>query len=164
MRDLKLLRRLSYLALAIAYLQIVFGAIVRISNSGFGCGDHWPKCAGNWFPPLDRPDLIIELTHRYLAVTVTVAIGLLLVAAFRRRAEPAVGGRGGVLNAALLATTLVVTAALFGAITVKMQLNPFIIVVHLAIAMSLLATLAAAAMRTGGLGAASLAGPPATKS
>ncbi len=158
------IRRLAYAALAIAYLQVVFGAVVRITNSGFGCGDHWPKCAGTWFPPLDRPDLIIELTHRYLALSVTVAIGALLVAAFRRRAEPAVGARGGVLNAALLATTLVVTAALFGAVTVKMQLNPLLIVAHLTIAMALLATLAAAAMRAGGIGVASLDGPPAPKS
>ena len=39
-------RRLAYLALFLAYAQIVFGAIVRITDSGMGCGDHWPKCNG----------------------------------------------------------------------------------------------------------------------
>ena len=37
---MKTLRRLSYVALAIAFLQIVFGAIVRITGSGWGCAAH----------------------------------------------------------------------------------------------------------------------------
>ena len=48
-------------------LHLVFGAIVRISGSGMGCGDNWPKCYGYWFPPFSRPDLIVEVSHRYLA-------------------------------------------------------------------------------------------------
>ena len=58
------LRRLSILSLILGVGQVVFGAIVRITGSGLGCGDHWPKCEGHWFPPLDRPDLIIEVSHR----------------------------------------------------------------------------------------------------
>ena len=61
------LRRLSILSLILGVGQVVFGAIVRITGSGLGCGDHWPKCEGHWFPPLDRPDLIIEVAHRYIA-------------------------------------------------------------------------------------------------
>jgi len=34
------IRRLSYVALLIAFAQIVFGAIVRITGSGWGCGEH----------------------------------------------------------------------------------------------------------------------------
>ena len=45
---MKSIRRLSYAALVIAFAQIVFGAIVRISGSGWGCGEHWPKCDGRW--------------------------------------------------------------------------------------------------------------------
>jgi len=47
---LKVVRRLSYLALTLAYLQIVFGAIVRITGSGLGCGDTWPDCFGSFTP------------------------------------------------------------------------------------------------------------------
>ena len=60
--------------LLVAFAHIVFGAIVRISGSGMGCGDNWPKCYGYWIPPMTRPDLIIEVTHRYLAVALFVAI------------------------------------------------------------------------------------------
>jgi heme A synthase len=146
------LRRLAWVTLVLAYLQIVFGAIVRITGSGLGCGNHWPKCNGSWFPPHDRIDLIIEITHRYIAAGLTVAIIALLVTAFLKRTDDGVGGRGGVLRPAALAAALVVVAALVGAATVKMLLNPFVIALHLAIAMTLLAVLATAVMRSGGLG------------
>lgn len=147
------LRRLSYTALALAFAQIVFGAIVRITGSGMGCGDHWPKCAGQWFPPHDRIDLIIEITHRYIALALTIVVIGLFLTAFRDRRKQGVAGPGGVLRPAGVAVGLVVTAALLGAITVKMALNPFIIAAHLTIAMSLLATLAIAVARAGGFAA-----------
>jgi heme A synthase len=145
------LKRLSLAALILAFAQIVFGAIVRITGSGMGCGDHWPKCAGAWFPPHDRIDLIIEISHRYLALALSLVILALVIAAFTSRRKPGVGGRGGVLRPAIIAGILVVTAALLGAITVKLLLNPLVIVAHLTIAMSLLATLAVALFRSGGL-------------
>ncbi len=147
------LRRLSYAALVLAFAQIVFGAIVRISGSGMGCGNHWPKCAGQWFPPANRIDLIIEITHRYIALGLTIVVIGLVVAAFLKRAEAGVGGEGGVLRPAAAAAGLVIAAALLGAITVKLALNPIIIATHLTIAMSLLATLALAAGRAGGFAA-----------
>jgi heme a synthase len=147
------LRRLSYAALSLAFAQIVFGAIVRITGSGMGCGDHWPKCAGQWFPPANRIDLIIEITHRYIALGLSIGVIALLVAAFMKRREPGVAGPGGVLRPAAIAVALVITAALLGAITVKMALNPFVIATHLTIAMTLLATLAIAAGRAGGFAA-----------
>jgi len=158
-----LLRRLSYAALALAVVHIIFGAIVRISGSGFGCGDDWPKCEGAWFPPLDRPDLIIEYLHRVLASVLSMVIVVLLVLAFRKRSDPAIGGRGGVLRAAILASVVVVLTALFGAVIVKLELqNRLVVVMHLVLAMVLVAALVAAAMRAGGFGAASL-GPIATE-
>src|SRR5690349_24494642 len=97
------LRRLSILSLILGIGQVVFGAIVRIAGSGMGCGDHWPKCQGHWFPPLDRADLIIEVTHRYFAATLSVAIVALLALALIRRGIQGVRGPGGVLRAASLA-------------------------------------------------------------
>ena len=149
---LALLRGLGYLSTILAFAQIMFGAIVRITGSGMGCGDHWPTCQGYLFPPLERPDLIIEVTHRYIAATVTIAILALLAVAYHRRSEPGVGGRGGVLRSAVLAALLVLTAAVFGGITVKLSLNPYVIVTHLAIAMTLLAVLSIAVLRAGGWG------------
>ena len=149
-----LIRRLAWAALVIGFGQVVFGAIVRITGSGLGCGNHWPDCNGFLIPPLDRPDLIIEVLHRYFAAGLTVAIVALLAVSAARRAQAGVGGAGGVLRAATLAATLVVTAALFGGLIVKLDLqNRYVVVVHVAIAMSLLATLASAVVRSGGLGA-----------
>ena len=148
-----LLRRLSIAALAVAVLHVIFGAIVRISGSGFGCGDHWPKCHGDWFPPFNRADLVIEVTHRYLAFGLSLVILALLAATWSRRAERGIRGPGGILRPAALAAVLVVAAALFGAVIVKLELaNRMVVVVHLGIAMTLIATLVVASIRAGALG------------
>ena len=151
-RSLWAVRALAYGALILVFAQIMFGAIVRITGSGMGCGDHWPTCQGYLIPPFERPDLMIEVTHRYIAAAVTIVILSLLAVAYSRRSQPGVGGRGGVLRAAVLATVLVLVAAIFGGITVKLSLNPYVIVTHLAIAMTLLAVLSVAVLRAGGWG------------
>lgn len=117
---MKSLRRLSIAALSVTYLHLVFGGVVRITGSGMGCGDHWPKCNGSWVPPLDNPTVLIEWTHRLLALLVILSIAAFAVAAWRRRADPRVGGRSGVLRAALLALALVTGVALLGMVTVKL--------------------------------------------
>jgi cytochrome c oxidase assembly protein subunit 15 len=147
-------RRTAFAALAVAFVHIVFGAIVRISGSGMGCGDNWPKCYGYWFPPLARPDLIIEVSHRYLAAALFVSIAALFATAWRHRAAPGVAGRGGVLRAAGTAVALWFAPAIFGGITVFVGNAPWATVVHKLLAASLLAVLATVVMRAGGLGAA----------
>lgn len=151
---MRALRRFGYVGFGVACLHLVFGAIVRISGSGMGCGDHWPRCYGRWFPPLDRPDLIVEVSHRYLASILLLALLALLAVAWRRRDEPGVSGRGGVLRAAALAAALGVSAALLGAITVKLGNAPFATLAHWTVAMSLVASLVAAIIRSGGFGGA----------
>ena len=148
-------RKYTVAAFLVACAHLIFGAIVRISGSGMGCGDHWPKCYGSFFPPLSRPDLIIEVSHRYLASILLLSLITLAVVSWRRRSEPGVGGPGGVLNAALLAVTLGFTAALLGAVTVKLGNAPFATLAHWTVAMSLVATVAASMIRAGGLGGAS---------
>jgi heme A synthase len=157
MRSLSALRRFSYAALLVAFTHLVFGGIVRISGSGMGCGDHWPLCYGHLFPPMDRPDLVVEWTHRLLASILVLTVVAFAVVAWRARAEPRVGGRGGVLRAAVLAVIVVITAALLGAVTVKLGNPPYATVAHWLVAMTLFATLGAAAMRAGALGGAAAA-------
>lgn len=146
------LRGFAYATLFIAFAHLVFGGIVRISGSGMGCGDHWPKCYGRWFPPMDRTDLVIEISHRYLAAFLILSIAALVVAAFLRRAEPGVGGPGGVLRAATAALAVVVATALFGALTVIMGNPPHATVAHWLLAAGLFGLLAATVIRAGGLG------------
>jgi heme A synthase len=146
-------RRLAYLALFLAYAQIVFGAVVRITDSGMGCGDHWPKCNGLWFPALDNTELIIEITHRWIAAALLIATLALVASAYLHRHQPRIGGRRGVLRAASLAAGLWLAPAILGAVTVWLELPPLVVVVHLALAMTLLAVLAVTVMRAGGFGA-----------
>src|ERR1051325_10462526 len=112
------LRRFSYAALGVAFTHLVFGAIVRISGSGMGCGDHWPKCYGYWFPPMSRPDLIVAVSHRYLASILTLTVIALVVTAWRHRTETGVGGAGGPLRTAIGALIAVFSAAVLGGVTV----------------------------------------------
>lgn len=150
------LRRLSYITLGIALTHLVFGAVVRITGSGMGCGDNWPKCYGHWFPPFDQPTLVIEWTHRLLAALLITAVVALALTAFAKRGVPAVAGRGGVVRAASLAAVVVVVTAIFGAITVWLGNVWYATVVHWLLAATLLAALAAAVIRAGGLGGTSV--------
>jgi heme a synthase len=149
---MKAVRRLSICALVVACLHLVFGAIVRISGSGMGCGDNWPKCYGHWFPPLSRPDLVIEVSHRYLASILVLTVVSMAVMAYRHRTETGVSGPGGVLRSALGAVAAVFTAAILGGITVKMGNAPLATVAHWLVAMTLLAMVATTAVRAGTLG------------
>ena len=146
------LRRYAYASFGVAITHLVFGAIVRISGSGMGCGDHWPKCYGSWFPPLSRPDLVIEVTHRYLASILLLSLIVLLAAAWQRRTEAGVDGAGGVLRSAALAVALGVSAALLGAMTVKLGNATFATLAHWTVAMSVVAAVVTTVIRTGGLG------------
>jgi heme a synthase len=150
----KRLSRLGVASVVLTYLHLVFGGIVRISGSGMGCGDHWPKCNGAWLPPLDNPIVAIEWTHRLLATLVLLAIALLALEARRHRAEPGVGGAGGVQRAAATALVLVIAVALLGMVTVKLGNRPIATVAHWTLAMALLAVVTAAAVRAGAFGGA----------
>jgi heme a synthase len=149
---MRFVRRLSIAALVVACLHLVFGAIVRISGSGMGCGDHWPKCYGYWFPPFNRPDLIVEVSHRYLASILTLTVTSLVVVAYLNRREARVGGPGGALRSAIGAFGAVITAAVLGGVTVKFGNAPWATVAHWLVAMTLLALVATTAIRSGALG------------
>ncbi len=154
----------SLIALVVSLVHVVFGAIVRITGSGMGCGDHWPRCYGRWFPPLERMDLIIEVFHRYLAVFLLVSILAAVGTAWQHRRVAGVSGRGGVLRALVLMLGVAVFAAVFGAITVKVHNAAWATVVHKLIAAVTLAASTVAVIRAGGLGAARVvAGSGTTK-
>src|SRR5439155_951772 len=138
--------RLAWSAAAATYLLIVLGAIVRITGSGMGCGDHWPLCHGRLFPPLDELGTLIEWTHRLVAAVVSVLVAGLAGYAWslRQRAgspEQFNPGRG-----AYVALGLLIVQILLGAVTVKLSLPPWTVVLHLGTAMLLLATLLVAAL------------------
>jgi heme a synthase len=164
---MSLVRRLSWLALGVAFVHSVFGAIVRISGSGMGCGEHWPDCNGVLVPAFTSYTTVIELTHRCLAATLLGVTGALVVVAWRQvpsqvrsqvrsqvPRQASLGGEGSVLRAASLALALEIVAALVGMVVVMLALSSrALIAVHYTIAMATLATLVVAVQRAGGLGA-----------
>jgi heme o synthase len=145
------LRRLAWAGSGFALGLIVIGGIVRITGSGMGCGDHWPRCDGEWFPPLDLQTLI-ESSHRWFAALVSLLVFAVAAVAFRRhRSEPRLR------NPALLAAFLLVVQVLLGAVTVKLVLPPWAVITHFANAMLLLAALLVLALRATARGPAALA-------
>ena len=123
---------LAWSAAVCTYLLIVLGAVVRITGSGMGCGDHWPLCNGRLFPPLDDIGTVIEWSHRLLASIVSILVAALAFVAWRTRVAR---------KSSYTALGLIVPQVLLGAITVKTGLTPAIVVLHLATAMLLLAAL-----------------------
>jgi heme A synthase len=148
----KALARLALVALGVTYLHLVFGGIVRITGSGMGCGDDWPKCNGSWVPPFGNPAVMIEWTHRLLALLVIVFIATLAFAAWCQRGQSGVRGAGGVLRPAVISLVLVITVALVGMVTVKLGNTAMATVAHWTLAMILLASLGVTAVRAGALG------------
>jgi heme A synthase len=129
------MRRLV-LATAIAtFVLIIVGGVVRVSDSGLGCGPAgsgfhgWPFCNGDVVPGMDL-NSVVEYTHRALAGVVSIMIVAIVVLAWRRHREylvPAV---------ALLA--LILAQAALGGATVEDNLEEAYVAAHLGLAMLLL--------------------------
>src|SRR5216684_2588847 len=133
--------RLAWTAATFTYLLIILGAIVRITGSGLGCGEHWPLCNGKLLPPLDLPTLI-EYGHRLAAAAVSVLVAALAVYGWwLRREAPSSTALHRPGAAAYVALMLLVLQVALGAVTVKLSLPPWTVILHLGTAMLLLATL-----------------------
>src|SRR5579884_1098197 len=66
--------RFAWGVLAFNLGVILWGAYVRATGSGAGCGNHWPLCDGEVIPRSPQSQMLIEFTHR-----VTSGLALLLV-------------------------------------------------------------------------------------
>ena len=136
--------RLTWTAATFTYLLIILGAIVRITGSGLGCGEHWPLCNGKLLPPLDLPTLI-EYGHRLAAAAVSVLVTALAAYAWWLRRGAGSREQYSPDRMAYVALGLLILQVLLGAVTVKLSLPPWTVILHLGTAMLLLATLIVAA-------------------
>jgi heme a synthase len=102
--------RFSLVVLAATLLVILWGAYVRATGSGAGCGSHWPDCNGEIVPRNPSTATLIEFTHR-----ATSGIAFLLVLAQLVMAFRVFPRRHGVRRAAAGGFVLMVTEALVGA-------------------------------------------------
>ncbi|MEP7189993.1 MAG: COX15/CtaA family protein [Roseiflexaceae bacterium] len=104
--------------LAYNLLVILWGAYVRASGSGAGCGSHWPLCNGEVIPPAPQVATMIEFSHRLT----TGLAGLLVIglAVWAFRAFP----RGhSVRLGAVLSLAFILIEGMVGALQVRLGLT-----------------------------------------
>jgi cytochrome c oxidase assembly protein subunit 15 len=130
------MRAATLATLVLAFIVVVVGAYVRLSDAGLGCPD-WPLCYGQPMPGDIADDDALakawkEMGHRYLAGALGVLILALAVWSWRIR-------QSRVLATILVA--LVMFQATLGAWTVTLLLKPAIVTAHLLGGMAILALL-----------------------
>ncbi len=109
--------RLAGSTLVVNLFVILWGAWVRASGSGAGCGNHWPTCNGTIIPVSPTMHTVVEFTHRASTGAALIMVVLMVLAA--RRVFPA-GHR--VRWSAMTALFLLFVEAAIGAGLVKFEL------------------------------------------
>ncbi|MEM7535511.1 MAG: COX15/CtaA family protein [Chloroflexota bacterium] len=101
--------------LAYNLLVILWGAFVRATGSGAGCGNHWPACNGEIIPHDPSIETLIELSHRITSGFALIGVIIMMFWAWRLypRASYPTGHR--VRRAAAFSTFFIITEALIGA-------------------------------------------------
>ncbi|MFM8394907.1 MAG: COX15/CtaA family protein [Acidobacteriota bacterium] len=102
--------RYAWLVVGYNLLVILWGAYVRASGSGAGCGSHWPLCNGEVVPRTPTMATIVEFSHR-----LTSGLALLLVVGMVVFAWRSFEKRHPVRLLAALSLFFMLTEALVGA-------------------------------------------------
>ena len=149
------IHKLAKITLILVYLLIFVGGFVRASGAGLGCPD-WPKCFDQWIPPTSESQLPadyqttyaehgygtasfnpiktwIEYLNRLLGVSVGISVLLLWLSSLikMKRDKPFI----------LLSTILVLLTVFqgwLGGVVVQSALSPFIITLHMIMALLIL--------------------------
>ena len=139
MVSVSLFRRLAFLTALFAYLQIALGGVVRVTGSGLGCPD-WPLCHGHPYPAADIHS-IIEYSHRTVGTLTGLLVVLTVLYSFmfvrRRPAVPAL---------AIAALVAIAAEGALGGVVVIHELAPWLVLIHLGLAMLILGFLLAVAV------------------
>lgn len=148
-------QRILFLCIVGTYLVILAGAVVRGTGSGLGCPD-WPRCFGQWIPPTDISELPANYKELYKISGKTIAdfeafktwteyvnrllgvvLGFLMIGLFIRSFKVRNIDRsipwftGGLLF-------LIIIQGGVGALVVSTHLKPFVITIHMFLAVMLL--------------------------
>jgi heme A synthase len=128
-------RRLVLATGIATFVLIIVGGIVRVSDSGLGCGPGgsgfhgWPLCKGDVVPGVDL-NSVVEYTHRALAGAVSLMILALVVLSWRRHRQ--------FLGVTVGLLLLILAQAGLGGATVEENLEEALVAAHLGLAMLLL--------------------------
>ncbi len=151
-------KKLIIMTTVFAFLLVMLGAFVRLSDAGLGCPD-WPGCYGRVVAPhssqalqaalsafpkndINASKAWIEMTHRYIAGILGVMILLIAVLSWLQRKKLK---QAPTLPTALVA--LIILQAALGMWTVTLLLKPAIVTLHLLGGMATLGLLTWLAMR-----------------
>jgi heme A synthase len=103
---------LAWATLALTLAVILWGAFVRATGSGAGCGNHWPTCNGDVIPRPKTIATVIEFTHRLSSGAVLLMVLLELVWAFRAFPKGHLARRGAAASMFFMLTEALIGAAL----------------------------------------------------
>ncbi|CAG7856316.1 partial cytochrome c oxidase assembly protein subunit 15, partial [biofilm metagenome] len=150
-------RKMAFMTVCAVYFLILVGGIVRASGAGMGCPD-WPTCFGRWIPPTEESQLPADYHQRYaigyentqfnpvktwteyLNRLTGATIGLLiLLTAWKSRAY--LKSDKAVCYLAVTVFFLVSFQGWLGATVVASNLKPFIITLHMLLALFIVALL-----------------------
>ena len=117
---MKLSRFAVYAWAVLAYnlLVILWGAYVRASGSGAGCGSHWPLCNGEVIPLAPPVATLIEFSHRLTTGLAGLLVIGLVVGAWR-----AFPHRSSVRRGAALSLAFILIEGMVGALQVRLGLT-----------------------------------------
>jgi heme A synthase len=91
---------------------ILWGAYVRATGSGAGCGSHWPLCNGVVLPRAASAATLIEFSHRLTSGLALVSVVVLLIWTWRSIPKPHPARTGAALSVLFMLTEAAVGAGL----------------------------------------------------
>ncbi len=111
------LAKFAWAVLAYNLLVIAWGAFVRASGSGAGCGRHWPLCNGEVVPRAQSMATVVEVSHRVTSFLALAAVVVMMVRTLRTVPR---GHRA--RRASIVSTVFIFAEALIGAGLVLFEL------------------------------------------
>lgn len=162
---MKAFTRYAWFLLGYNIFVILWGAVVRATGSGAGCGNHWPDCNGEILPTPERIETVIEFTHRLTSGLDGLLVIALVVWAFRLQPVQRFIRRMSVMS-----LIFVIIEGILGALLVRFELvednasafRAVMIALHLINTLVLLTFLTLTAwggQRSGGKGQYSISAP-----
>jgi heme a synthase len=104
--------RYAWAVLSYNLAVIAWGAYVRATGSGAGCGEHWPLCNGAVIPRAPAIATIVEFSHRLTSGLALLAVVGLVIWTFRARGRGDQARTGAVLSLVFILTEAAVGAGL----------------------------------------------------
>ena len=144
--QLNVFQKTAVITIAVTFLLIFIGGLVRASGAGLGCPD-WPKCFGLWIPPLDAADLpsgydpdqfnVFKTWMEYVNRLVGVIVGFLILLTFAF-STTYIRSRPLVFLCATVSLILVLFQGWLGGQVVQSGLQSWLITLHMVTAVLIL--------------------------